>query len=485
MTLYTLMRTITISKRDIRRFRVRIPGGILTSCWPNGKAPDYGFAFLRFLDTSNRHFSCQMKIASTLWLSLSPTQWHRADPRILGSSSIPFGILHSRRFSIMSSSTSSSSFSMNHHQEPSPNPPKNQPPPPMVKNHCFTVCMVPPSTEPIVWEKLTQARIELQDPGVFRWPPHVNLLYPFCNVFQTVKGSSGDGLEKEMQFDANGGRQDTTMESSYPLLEQLQQAVQNCCPFVVTLQDLGTFGGAHRGVLYMIPSSSYKENNNVHVNDMPRSSEQDTAHNHPEEIPTKEPLIQLQSILQDHFPQFNDQQKHGGKFTPHMTLSHFESLDQALKGKERIESWWKPLQFTVEEIYVLKRVGDDGQFHILATLPLGGKKEKEEGGRGVVLHDPPVPFPAMPLVEEDWVKQERMKLKARRNGNGRRNGTRRRRRGGRRNRNGTSDGVRHDRGPSRSRDTPEIIAQKRAERAAKRERLELERFKMEEQQTQE
>jgi hypothetical protein len=57
-----------------------------------------------------------------------------------------------------------------------------------------------------------------------------------------------------------------------------------------------------------------------------------------------------------------------------------------------------------------------------------------------------------------------MKMKARRNGG------RRSRRGGRRRR--TRE--RRERGPSRTRDTPEVIAQKRAERAAKRERLERE-----------
>ena len=39
----------------IRRFRVRIPGRITVSCWPNGKAPDYGCIFLRYFLFGTMH----------------------------------------------------------------------------------------------------------------------------------------------------------------------------------------------------------------------------------------------------------------------------------------------------------------------------------------------------------------------------------------------------------------------------------------------
>ena len=42
------------TSKDIRRFRVRIPGGFLSPVnpstrWPNGKAPDYGAIVLHLL----------------------------------------------------------------------------------------------------------------------------------------------------------------------------------------------------------------------------------------------------------------------------------------------------------------------------------------------------------------------------------------------------------------------------------------------------
>jgi len=35
-----------LTSEVIRRFRVRIPGGFITTCWPNGKASDYGALLL-------------------------------------------------------------------------------------------------------------------------------------------------------------------------------------------------------------------------------------------------------------------------------------------------------------------------------------------------------------------------------------------------------------------------------------------------------
>jgi len=94
-------------------------------------------------------------------------------------------------------------------------------------------------------------------------------------------------------------------------------------------------------------------------------------------------------------------------------------VTDALAAKHEVEAKWTPVSFNLQEIYLLERRGDEGQFKILATIPLGSEND-------AVIHNPPVPFPDMPLVEEDWVHEERMKLK-----NRRRNGMKRRRRKGR------------------------------------------------------
>ena len=131
----------------------------------------------------------------------------------------------------------------------------------------------------------------------------------------------------------------------------------------------------------------------------------------------EEPLVQLQKYLGEIIPKICDvrQNKITRSFTPHMTLSHYPSLDEAISAKKIVEQWWdKKLSFMVDKIYALRRVGDCGQFEIIATIPLGKK-----GAHLITTHDPPLKFPGMPLVEEDWVHEERMKLKQRRNWKGR------------------------------------------------------------------
>ncbi len=304
------------------------------------------------------------------------------------------------------------------------------------KVHTMTVCLVPESKYDDVWKAVTKARTELKDPGLFRWPPHANILYPFFDI-----KPKNDSIIDEGKLDL------------------LRQAIQKCDPFRVSLDSLGTFGGKSRGVLYLYPRSFNQPSCDGGVSDEALKEEDIT----PMDVDfsdtsseVEQPLIELQSTLQEFLPECNDSVKNG-KFTPHITLSHFHSLHDALEGQTKIESWWKPLEFDVNEIYLLKRVGDDGQFKILATLPLGSITSEK-----FKVHDPPIAFPHMPEEEVDWVREERMKLKARRNGNGRR-GKRKSRRTKRR---GPVD-----RGPSKSRDSPDVIAQKRADRAAKRERL--------------
>ena len=280
------------------------------------------------------------------------------------------------------------------------------------KAHHLTVCMIPPAGYDHVWDRIGAMRKELRDPGYFRWPPHVNLLYPFLDY---------EHANRTLQ----------------EVAETLHTATKECPPFQVSMNAFGTFGGKQRGVLWLYPDSSDG------IDDM----------NHDEL-----PLMKLYDRLVQAFPMCDDlSKKASGRFNPHMTLSHFENLDDAETGKELLKeanlSDLVGLDFLVDRIYLMERQGDGGQFERLAEVGLGPNSTFQ-------VFDPPKPFPWMPEAEEDWVYEERMKLKARRNGNGRRGKGHRSRR-------------RSSRGP-RVPDPPEVIAAKRAERKAKRERLEME-----------
>jgi hypothetical protein len=100
-----------------------------------------------------------------------------------------------------------------------------------------------------------------------------------------------------------------------------------------------------------------------------------------------------------------------------MTVSHFESLDAVLLAKTEVESLLpeEGLRFPVGCIYLLRRVGDGGKFMPIVEIPLAGQSSSS-----AISMDDPKPFPRMPSVEAEWTRAERMKLKTRRNGKGRR-----------------------------------------------------------------
>lgn len=260
--------------------------------------------------------------------------------------------------------------------------------------------MVPPETSVDIWNKLTATRSELRDPGLYRWPPHANLLYPFVDSLET-----GDDGQRRVNME---------------VIDRLQSACRQCEPFSVRLAEFGTFGGRHRGVLWLYPDSRHCENG--------------------------EPLKDLQALLEEQFPYCSDQRKVGGIYNPHITLSHFVDLETAQSAQAKVEADWPLLECIIDRIYLLHRQGDAGQFEIVAEIPLGREPSFE-----TLLYRPSRPFAHMPDIEVDWVRDERIKLKQRRNGSQRRRGRRPR-----------------SRSP-RVPDSPQVVAAKRAERQAKRE----------------
>ena len=257
--------------------------------------------------------------------------------------------------------------------------------------HTATVALVPPES---AWAELQAARRSLKDKGLYRWPPHVNLLYPFVPPERFIEA-----------VDALG-----------PVLQAQR-------PFEVTLDRLGIFGGARRGVLYVTPSAR-------------------------EDV---ERLRQLQDAMQRALPECDHQQR-DGVFTPHLTLAHFPSAAAAEEARESLGAL--RATFVVDAcVHLMRREGGAGQFERVSTLPLG-RAPRVDGallnGRWAGAR----PFDAMPAVEEDWIREARQAEKRRR-GRAAGRGSRRRRR------------TPAERAAIDAR-TPEDIAAIRAARAAKR-----------------
>jgi 2'-5' RNA ligase len=275
-------------------------------------------------------------------------------------------------------------------------------------------------------------------------------------------------------------------------MERLCKACDKCPPFYLRLEQFGTFGGSHRGVLWVYPESS--TTSMTMTDDSSGSEIVSSGIATATAAARTEPLMELQRLLQEQFPDCNDQSKAGGEnvYRPHMTLSHFVNLQAAKTAQEQVESWWpssnsnnsnatidptmstpttptettrEGVTFWVPEIYLLYRDGPNGQFYRVADLGLGvGDAAGNTKQQRTTIHDPPIPFVHMPVEEPAWVRQERLAMQDRRRKNQRGGG-----RGGGRGRSRSGGG--HDQTRSRSQrvpDAPEVIAAKRAARAAKR-----------------
>jgi hypothetical protein len=329
--------------------------------------------------------------------------------------------------------------------------------------HHWTLCWVPDHTN--VWDTVTAWRTHLRDPGVYRWPPHVNLIYPFVDMSNSAVQKSDDPV---------------VINDAAPLVDMLHTACQSCEPFDVTLSHLGTFGGKQRGVLWIYPQS-YREaapksavsdviphfdndkdadDNDTGMNDRSakfttsqsvketkddtaniavadesmKGNESDTASDETVNLSQNEPLIQLQHLLEEQLvawgvhgsPSGNTNNDTGSTsnaqgtahrrpFYPHMTLSHFPNITEAMQAQDEIDFY--SLSCHVKEIYILQRVGDEGQFHRVVTLGLGVNGQ-------VQWHSPPLPFSGMLTEPPEWLAHERAQFKHQRRKSNRRRGRR-------------------------------------------------------------
>lgn len=182
--------------------------------------------------------------------------------------------------------------------------------------HDCTVAFVPPDS---AWPPIQAVRYLVEDKGLWRWPPHANLLYPFVAPRR--------------------------FREAAPILLEALSAV---APFTVTLNELRVFVHKRSATLWL----------------------------HPDDASGGHRWQQLSSALQAAMPQCDAQTaNHGGTFTAHVTVGHFESEEAATEARARIlESGVWPadgVSFCVREVTIMAREGVEGQFEPRWKLPLG------------------------------------------------------------------------------------------------------------------
>jgi len=169
-----------------------------------------------------------------------------------------------------------------------------------------------------VWEPIQSLRSKYRDAGLFRWPPHVNLIYPF--VLPKNYGVMSDTLS-------------TLSVDSFEV--------------TFTSSDVGVFGGEDRGVLWLRPESNGK-------------------------------IESLQDEIVKALKLPNQKPKR--PFVPHLTISHFASRQEAEDARDEIlsgSSPFQPITFQCDRLAMLQRNGDSGQFFCNREFLLDGGDARE------------------------------------------------------------------------------------------------------------
>jgi len=182
----------------------------------------------------------------------------------------------------------------------------------MKKVFTSAVCIIPPET---LWTDLQSIR-KGHDKSYIRWPPHLNLLYPF--------------LPEEEFPDA---------------VNKLAKAVESIVPFSITLEKFGAFP---HGTVFCDPVTKPVDS-----------------------------LHRLHSAVEAVFPYYDEQSsaKFEG-FRPHLTVGQVPPTKSAEQTVVDFLKIWDPIDFTVDRIYVIAR-RDADPFHILYHIYLGdGRVEK-------------------------------------------------------------------------------------------------------------
>jgi len=153
------------------------------------------------------------------------------------------------------------------------------------------------------------------DKSFLRWPPHVNLLYPF--VPQSVVASR---------------------------IAEISDALRDMLPFKVTFAEFKHFRHSQRSfTLWLEPS--------------PRQQ-----------------FIELQRRVQRVFPTLTDLSTiEVFGFTPHLSLGQWRSHSDLDAAKSIYSKSWTPFSCVVDAVHVITRT-EDSPFSIYYTIPFGGKE---------------------------------------------------------------------------------------------------------------
>eukprot|EP01118_Nematostelium_gracile_P015911 TRINITY_DN6472_c0_g1_i1.p1 TRINITY_DN6472_c0_g1~~TRINITY_DN6472_c0_g1_i1.p1 ORF type:complete len:713 (-),score=167.58 TRINITY_DN6472_c0_g1_i1:18-2156(-) len=206
-----------------------------------------------------------------------------------------------------------------------------------------SLVIIPP---PQVWETIQEIR-KVHDTGFVRWMPHINLLYPFLPVSQFPAAAS-----------------------------KIERALRDFAPFTIKLEKFLHFDHRKYSTLWLNPET-----------------EQDKT------------IHKLQKILENQFPICDDLSRISQQgFTPHLSVGNDFSKEHIEGFKNKFQINWKPIEFQVNELYLIHRQNDD-PFQIHSVVPLG-KKVNSPNKKESKQRDNGIPFFRFSSDNNGWVQVE-------------------------------------------------------------------------------
>jgi len=213
-----------------------------------------------------------------------------------------------------------------------------------------------------------------------RWPPHINLIYPFLSS----PSSNALGTDDETALQ-------TSNLAEFPVLSRIRKATRDIPPFTLRLSanPPGTFlHSKHSATVWLRPV----DKNNVTTTPTPSNRDTDTPDHKANPAGASAALLLLQTALQTEFSECNADTR---PFNPHLSIGQAsgakaaESLAEEVRStvedflareskgsKDAIRPGDADLIWHVDRVFVIERTGYHDPFRIVGDVGLDGESPK-------------------------------------------------------------------------------------------------------------
>eukprot|EP00210_Caulerpa_lentillifera_P001878 g1807.t1 len=187
-----------------------------------------------------------------------------------------------------------------------------------VLDHKSAVCFIPPRK---AWDSIQEIRC-FNDKSFVRWPPHINLLYPFWKYNET-------------DFDTASRR--------------LRRVLQKFSSSKLTLNHFSFFEHGNTCTVWLQPESSN--------------------------------LASIQEALVEEFPECfhlnNDPSRNINQFIPHLSVGQWPNQRSAQEAISSLSRTFQPIEMQLSDVMMICRASHQKPFEIKVKIPIGSNKDDD------------------------------------------------------------------------------------------------------------